>query len=199
MSSRRPPTRMPTMPFSQPWMTVLAPSSKLNGELVQDDWTTLCVEYVANTYCTLRVSPLTADAPVPLMRSDASSAAGAAVVGTTTVGATPNFPEGDGSGIVANPATGDAVLVEATVVVVFVLVVVVLAVVVLVVAMVVVVADAEAVVVVVVGVVDLPEKRSAPVTITTIATTAIIAPRCRFFRRFLVRCSSSILARRADF
>ena len=188
MSSRRPPTRMPTMPFSQPWMTVLAPSSKLNGELVQDDWTTLCVEYVANTYCTLRVSPLTADAPVPLMRSDASSAAGAAVVGTTTVGATPNFPEGDGSGIVANPATGDAVLV-----------VVVLAVVVLVVAMVVVVADAEAVVVVVVGVVDLPEKRSAPVTITTIATTAIIAPRCRFFRRFLVRCSSSILARRAAF
>jgi hypothetical protein len=91
------------------------------------------------------------------------------------------------------------VLVEATVVVVFVLVVVVLAVVVLVVAMVVVVADAEAVVVVVVGVVDLPEKTSAPVTITTIATTAIIAPRCRFFRRFLVRCSSSILARRAAF
>ena len=42
---------------------------KENGMLVQDDWTTPLVEYVARTYWTVTVSPALAAGPVPLMRS----------------------------------------------------------------------------------------------------------------------------------
>ena len=44
ISSRRPPTFMPTTPLSQPGITCPAPSLKLKGWLVHDDWITLPVE-----------------------------------------------------------------------------------------------------------------------------------------------------------
>jgi len=138
---------------------------------------------------------------------------GAAVLGTTTVGATPNLPAGDGSGIGATPATALSPLVapdDAVVVVVVggvvvvvddedVEVVVVVGAVVVVVGAVVVVALADAVVVVVVVVVDLPENRSAPVVITTAATTTTMIPRRKFLRRFASRCICSSFARRCAF
>ena len=44
MSSRRPPTFMPTTPWSQPGITWPAPSVNEKGWLVHEDWTTLPLE-----------------------------------------------------------------------------------------------------------------------------------------------------------
>jgi len=54
------------------------PRMKENGAEVHDDWTTLPLEYVAKTYCTVNDLPSVATAPDPLMRSEDSIAVGGA-------------------------------------------------------------------------------------------------------------------------
>ena len=97
ISSRRPPTFMPTTPLSQPGITCPAPSLKVKGWLVHDDWITLPDEYVASTYCTVTLSPGAAAAPVPAMRSALWSEVGGVPDGTVTLGAWPAVPAGDWS------------------------------------------------------------------------------------------------------
>ncbi len=97
ISSRRPPTFMPTTPLSQPGMTCPAPSWNVKGLLVHDDWTTLPDEYVASTYWTVTLSPGSARDPVPGMRSALSSDVGGVPEGTVTVGAFPAVPAGERS------------------------------------------------------------------------------------------------------
>ena len=69
----------------------------MNGWLVHEDWITLPAEYVANTYCTVTLSPGTAAAPVPVMRSALWSEVGGVLDGTVTFGAWPVVPAGDRS------------------------------------------------------------------------------------------------------
>jgi len=97
ISSRRPPTFMPTTPLSQPGITCPAPSVNVKGWLVHDDWMTLPLEYVASTYWTFTLSPGAAAVPVPLMRSALSNVFGGAPAGTVTVGALPAVPTGERS------------------------------------------------------------------------------------------------------
>src|ERR1700677_117862 len=96
------------------------------------------------------------------MRFDTSMVVGALEVGTTTVGAFPKVPAGEGSGIAAKDL-GIVVVVAALVVVV-------------------VGAAAAVVVVVVVGFLP-PEKRKAPVPTTSTARMATMMPRGMFLRR----------------
>src|SRR5580700_3793798 len=97
ISSRRPPAFMPTTPSSQPLMTWPSPNVNVKGWLVHDDWITLPEEYVASTYCTVTESPLAAAFPVPVIRSELSSAVGGVPDGTVTVGAVPAVPAGERS------------------------------------------------------------------------------------------------------
>jgi len=117
------------------------------------------------------------------MRFVDSSCVGGLPEGTTTVGAVPNVPAGDGSATGAKVLAGVVVgLVEVVVELVAEVEVVVE---VVVDGVVVVVAPVEeATVVVVVDVFDLPpEKSRAPVTITIAATTPTMMPRRMFLRR----------------
>src|SRR5450631_3698896 len=95
MSSRRPPTRMPTRPISHPLMTWFAPIVNWNGWPVHDDWITLPEEWLASTYWTVTVSPGPAAAPLPTMRSALSSCLGGVPEGTVTVGAVFTVPAGE--------------------------------------------------------------------------------------------------------
>jgi len=97
ISSRRPPTCMPTTPLSQPGITSPAPRVNEKGWLVHEDWITLPLEYVARTYCTVTVSPVTAFSPLPTMRSALSRRVGGGPGGTVTVGAVPAVPAGERS------------------------------------------------------------------------------------------------------
>src|ERR1035437_6061084 len=97
-------------------MSGVTPSVSENCWDVRDAWMTLREEYVARTYCIVSLSPVFTAAPVPVMRSLTSKFVGGAPGGTTTVGAVPNFPAGDGS-VTAGLFTG-VVVVVATVVVV---------------------------------------------------------------------------------
>ena len=155
INSRRPPTRMPTTPYSQPRITCGGepPSVKEKGWDVHELWMTLRVEYVARTYCTLTVSPLSATVPVPLMRFESSIEVGGFPGGTTTVGAFPKTPAGDGSATGAKDFGMVVVVVGAV--------------------------DVDVVVVVVVFL--FPENKSAAVPTTRTATIVTMMPRRMFF------------------
>src|SRR4051812_6049808 len=70
-SSRLPPTRIPTRPWSQPGMTMPAPSWKLNGCLPrdQDESNSWPVLHETPTYWTVSLSPLAATLPLPCTTS----------------------------------------------------------------------------------------------------------------------------------
>src|SRR5579863_4738036 len=166
---------MPFIPATHPGIN--APGSSVSEKAweVHDVWTTLRVEYVARTYCTVNLSPSTAPGPVPVIRSASSGLVGGAPGGTTSVGSLPHTPTGDGwvSGektMLAGFTTG---------------------------AVVVVVGATVEVVVVVGG--DFPENSSAPVPSTTTATMPTMMPRRVFWRRFARFCIASIFKRRAAF
>src|SRR5919198_2836734 len=78
MSLRRPPTFMPTTPWSQPWMTFPWPSVNWNGFLPLDHEESNSLPFLNRTptYWTETVSPDLAAGPVPTMRSCASSFVG---------------------------------------------------------------------------------------------------------------------------
>jgi hypothetical protein len=108
MSSRLPPTFIPTTPSSQPFMTLPSPRGKENAcpRFHEASNSVLFVQEYPS-YWTLTVSPVAAAAPVPTMRSQASSCDGGAPEGTVTVGRVPKVPDGERSpgGIGAIPAT----------------------------------------------------------------------------------------------
>ncbi len=89
---------MPTRPLFQPAITVFfAPRVKVKGWLVHEESITWPVEYVASTYWTLRWSPVTANGPLPTIRSALSSSVGGGPTGTVTEGEIPETPGADRS------------------------------------------------------------------------------------------------------
>src|SRR5438105_716236 len=84
---RRPPTRIPATPWSQPGMTCPAPRRKLKGSpRFQDASNSRWLDHATPTYCTSTVEPAVATGPVPTTRSLLWSVAGGAPAGTVTVG-----------------------------------------------------------------------------------------------------------------
>src|SRR3954454_2677658 len=86
-SSRRRPWRMPTMPWSQPGMTIWAPS--WNGKAwprSQEASNSSPVDQEAPTYCIVSLSPALALGPVPLTMSLVTSEDGGSPAGLTTCG-----------------------------------------------------------------------------------------------------------------
>src|SRR4051794_36663348 len=86
--TRRPPTFMPGMPWSQPWMTWPWPIVNANGwrPFCQEVSNSLPVSKSVPTYCTVTLSPDLASAPVPVTTSEAWSSLGAVPVAFGTVG-----------------------------------------------------------------------------------------------------------------
>jgi hypothetical protein len=70
---------------------------KVKGWLPHDDWTALPLEYVASTYCTVRLSPFAAAGPVPVIKSALWSSVGGEPEGTVTGGSVPVVPAGERS------------------------------------------------------------------------------------------------------
>ena len=83
MSSRRPPLRMPTMPWSQPGMTMPAPSWNGNGWAPRSHEASNCwpVDHEVPTYCMLISSPAFAFGPLPLTMSRITSSGGGSPCG----------------------------------------------------------------------------------------------------------------------
>lgn len=107
MSSRRPPTFMPTTPSSQPWMTWPWPRANENGcPRFHDASNSFFLVQEYPSYWTVTVWPAFAVAPVPTMRFQASSCGGGPD-GTVTLGRVPKVPAGERSaaGIGVIPAT----------------------------------------------------------------------------------------------
>src|SRR3954468_10993776 len=77
VSSRRPPSRMPAIPWSQPGMTWPAPSWNANGSPrsheASNSWP---LDQLTPTYCMLTWSPALAFLPLPLTMSLTWSSAG---------------------------------------------------------------------------------------------------------------------------
>ena len=74
INSRRPPTFMPGTPWSQPWITWPCPSGKLKVcPRFQEASNSFLVVHEYPSYCTVTDSPALAAAPVPTIRSLASS------------------------------------------------------------------------------------------------------------------------------
>src|SRR4051812_6510048 len=87
ISRRRPPWRMPTMPWSQPGMTIWAPSSNGNGwPRSQDASNSSPVDHDAPTYCIVSLSPAFAFRPLPLTMSLITSWVGGSPSGLTILG-----------------------------------------------------------------------------------------------------------------
>src|SRR5919198_944336 len=87
MSSRRPPWRMPTMPLSQPGMTIWAPSWNANGwPRSQEASNCSPVDHETPTYCIVSRSPGLAARPLPLTMSLTTSRLGASPCGVTIAG-----------------------------------------------------------------------------------------------------------------
>src|SRR2546423_6981032 len=89
MRQRRPPSFIPTTPWSHPLMTRPAPSSNENGWPRSHDASNCSlVEYETPTYCTLTVDPVVASLPEPTVRSSDFRAVGGGASGTLTGGFT---------------------------------------------------------------------------------------------------------------
>src|SRR5829696_963222 len=87
VSSRRPPTFIPSTPRSQPGITMPAPSWKMNGSpRSQEASNSLPLLKLTPTYWTVTSSPAFASGPVPASRSSISSFLGGAPFGTVTSG-----------------------------------------------------------------------------------------------------------------
>src|ERR671916_3342096 len=86
-SRRRPPTFIPSTPWSQPWMTWPWPSGNENGSPVSHDASN-CRPFNADTptYWTVTVLPDVAVSPSPTLRSSLTSEVGSLPSGTSTCG-----------------------------------------------------------------------------------------------------------------
>src|SRR5947209_6168001 len=88
ISSRRPPTRIPTSPLSQPGITWPAPSGNGGSGCPRSHDASNCwpVEYRTPTYCTVTVFPVVATGPLPLTMSLTTSVRGGGPAGFAIVG-----------------------------------------------------------------------------------------------------------------
>ena len=86
-SSRRPPSFIPAIPWSQPGMTCPAPSGNSSGcPLFQEASNSPPVDHALPTYCMETVSPALAVLPLPLTMSSVTSSAGGEPAGLSTAG-----------------------------------------------------------------------------------------------------------------
>ena len=87
-SSRRPPSFIPAMPWSQPGMTWPPPSGNVNGSLPRSQEASNCapVDHELPTYWTETLSPGSAALPLPLTMSVFCSSAGGSPSGCAISG-----------------------------------------------------------------------------------------------------------------
>src|SRR3954452_2318573 len=87
VSSRRPPLRMPGIPWSQPAITLPSPSLNVKGlPRSHDASNSTLVLHVSPTYCIETVSPFFATGPLPTTMSRVCSVSGGSSSGTVTTG-----------------------------------------------------------------------------------------------------------------